>query len=375
MKIFFCTNTFESLGNGPSKFAQLLTELNDRSDIELHIISEDIEDPDDLLYHKVKIKNTFLSRHIGMITRNHDYFLTIQRMLLSQSPPDIIVFNNAITGIKSYKNFSIPCIGMINDYSSIEIGSPSSIGFKNYIRRKVFNYYENLSCRHADVIIANSKILKEKILQAYSPKNDKVKILYKSIDIKTNSFSNAFSQENNINLLFVKTDWKNGGLDILIEALGLLEYSFVLNIVGPKEKDFESIKNINQFENLTLNLLGRLTQEEIFKLLLTVDVFCTPSRQEALGVANMEALIHKTPVVYSNTGGIPEVMDYGNNGFESETANPTSLAHAIKECIQNKNLRKKKSENGFHFVKTKFNKDEMLNNFIKICNETVTSSN
>ena len=81
----------------------------------------------------------------------------------------------------------------------------------------------------------------------------------------------------------------------------------------------------------------------------------------------MEALIYKTSVVYTNVGGIPEVMDYGKNGFMAEANNPQSLANAILECINNNELREAKKSAGYNYVKDNFSKDIMLDNFLDIC--------
>jgi glycosyltransferase involved in cell wall biosynthesis len=89
----------------------------------------------------------------------------------------------------------------------------------------------------------------------------------------------------------------------------------------------------------------------------------------------MEAMIHKVPVVYTRVGGIPEVMDLGNNGFEAEANNPNSLASDISECINNEILRNEKIKKGYVFVKSNFTKKVMLENFTKICHEVIASTN
>ena len=50
-------------------------------------------------------------------------------------------------------------------------------------------------------------------------------------------------------------------------------------------------------------------QEDIIPLLSAADVFLLPSAQESFGLAALEAMACEVPVVASNVGGLPEVID------------------------------------------------------------------
>jgi L-malate glycosyltransferase len=56
-------------------------------------------------------------------------------------------------------------------------------------------------------------------------------------------------------------------------------------------------------------------QEEIVPLLSISDVFLLPSSQESFGLAALEAMACEVPVVASNVGGLPEVVEHGVTGF------------------------------------------------------------
>jgi len=57
---------------------------------------------------------------------------------------------------------------------------------------------------------------------------------------------------------------------------------------------------------------------EIEHILCFSDLFLLPSEQESFGLAALEAMITKTPVISSNTGGIPELNKHGVTGFLSK---------------------------------------------------------
>ena len=56
-------------------------------------------------------------------------------------------------------------------------------------------------------------------------------------------------------------------------------------------------------------------QEAVIPLLSIGDVFLLPSAQESFGLAALEAMACHVPVVASNVGGLPEVIEHGITGF------------------------------------------------------------
>jgi N-acetyl-alpha-D-glucosaminyl L-malate synthase BshA len=56
-------------------------------------------------------------------------------------------------------------------------------------------------------------------------------------------------------------------------------------------------------------------QEAVIPLLSAADVFLLPSAQESFGLAALEAMACRVPVVASMVGGLPEVIEHGRTGF------------------------------------------------------------
>jgi N-acetyl-alpha-D-glucosaminyl L-malate synthase BshA len=56
-------------------------------------------------------------------------------------------------------------------------------------------------------------------------------------------------------------------------------------------------------------------QEDVIPLLSAADAFLLPSAQESFGLAALEAMACEVPVVASNVGGLPEVIEHGVTGF------------------------------------------------------------
>jgi N-acetyl-alpha-D-glucosaminyl L-malate synthase BshA len=70
--------------------------------------------------------------------------------------------------------------------------------------------------------------------------------------------------------------------------------------------------------------LGNST--EIDKILCYSDVFLLPSKTESFGLAALEAMAAKTPVISTNTGGLPEVNIHGETGFLSNLGDVKDMA-------------------------------------------------
>jgi N-acetyl-alpha-D-glucosaminyl L-malate synthase BshA len=68
-----------------------------------------------------------------------------------------------------------------------------------------------------------------------------------------------------------------------------------------------------------LGVTGRIhwlgAQENVVPLLSAADLFLLPSEQESFGLAALEAMACEVPVVASNAGGLPEVIESGVTGF------------------------------------------------------------
>ena len=78
-----------------------------------------------------------------------------------------------------------------------------------------------------------------------------------------------------------------------------------------------------------VTFLGKVKDTE--RVLAASDLFILPSETESFGLAALEAMAAKTPVISTNTGGIPEVNKQGVSGYLSGIGNVEEMAeNAIK---------------------------------------------
>jgi len=77
-----------------------------------------------------------------------------------------------------------------------------------------------------------------------------------------------------------------------------------------------------------VHFLGK--QDQVYRLLSDADLFLLPSQLESFGLAALEAMACEVPVIATNVGGIPEVIEHGVDGY---LVQPGEVATAAKYAI------------------------------------------
>jgi glycosyltransferase involved in cell wall biosynthesis len=368
-KVLLCTNVFNNVKNGPGRFANLFYHSNTSQDyFEPFVLTEDCDDSQQSeRLIKLNMSEKTRTHLFSQVFRNFYYYKQVKK-IQEEYNIDAILFNNAATGILTARNLKKKCFGFVNDNENIDAKFFPIKLKRHYIRRAYLKILEKIATKSFTKIITNSNYLTQLVRDAYSLKPEKVQRLYKAVNIEYLSqyrWDNPY-KDGRIIITFVKNDYVRGGLWDLFDSLKILEHQqFELNVVGPNDNAKDTILKRCVAENVKLNFLGSKKQEEIIQLLLKSHIFSTPARGEALGVANIEALAIGIPVISTEVGGIPEVLDNGNNGYLVASQSPEALAKEIEECIFDKAFAKVK--NGLEFSKN-FSKQELFKNINDIVN-------
>ena len=87
--------------------------------------------------------------------------------------------------------------------------------------------------------------------------------------------------------------------------------------------------------------------DEIDKILCYSDLFLLPSEQESFGLAALEAMIHKVPVISSNIGGLPEVNKQNFSGYLFPVGAIDAMAEQAIALLSNPEAHLKMKEQAF----------------------------
>ena len=71
------------------------------------------------------------------------------------------------------------------------------------------------------------------------------------------------------------------------------------------------------------------------------DIFVLPSLMEGLGSVLLDAMCFGLPIVASDVGGIPDIIEDGVNGLLVEPDNSASLDAALERLLNDETLREK----------------------------------
>ena len=82
-----------------------------------------------------------------------------------------------------------------------------------------------------------------------------------------------------------------------------------------------------------VRFLGK--QDAIEEILSVSDLFLMPSQSESFGLAALEAMACKVPVISSNAGGLPELNVNGETGFLKETGDIDGMAQDAIYILEN----------------------------------------
>lgn len=102
--------------------------------------------------------------------------------------------------------------------------------------------------------------------------------------------------------------------------------------------------------------------ENIADLLPVINIGCLSSTREGMGIALLEYMAFLKPIVSTNAGGIPEVVQDNVNGFLVEAGDYKSMADKIIKLVGDSKLRDRMGTEGLSILKNKFTDSIMANN-------------
>jgi glycosyltransferase involved in cell wall biosynthesis len=88
------------------------------------------------------------------------------------------------------------------------------------------------------------------------------------------------------------------------------------------------------FAGTNTNFVGYLQGLELASAYASADAFIFPSRTETLGLVLLEAMAAGCPVVAANSGGIPDIVTNGENGYLFEIDDPNGAVTATKRLLE-----------------------------------------
>jgi L-malate glycosyltransferase len=305
-----------------------------------------IHKPDVLLYSKLKNLSLF-SINISRELQNRGesskakflYLKSIKSLkrIIAEFKPDIL---------HSHYASSYGLIGALSGFNPYIIsawgGDIFSFPNNSFLHKNILKF----SLSRADKILSTSRIMRDE-LKKYTGKD--VIVTPFGVDLvrfKPGPALNLFDPED-IVVGTIKTLEDRYGIEYLIKGFHILKQRFpekplkLLIVGGGTLKDsLEKLVANLGLKDCTL-FTGFINNQFIQDYYNSLDIYVAMSKQESFGVAILEASACCKPVIVSNVGGLPEVVENEKTGFIIGSQNSLQLADALTKLILDSELRVK----------------------------------
>lgn len=253
-------------------------------------------------------------------------------------------------------------------------------------RKKIFYLFEwlidNIVSKVATKVIAVSNATKETLIKLRGFNPNRTIVIYNGIELeRSKNFGKVVNlrQKCNVNngtyfLGILGNIEPHKGHDVLLRAMHLINHGndMHLCVIGSRE-------DADYYDALT-NMVKELKLEKIVTftgfiegcslgLVRQLDLLVMPTKNfEAFGYVLAEAMLEGTPVIASNVGAIPELINDRETGILVEPLDASGLSEAILSLKENENMRKRLIEQGKNRIRIKFTASRMAEEFYSLPN-------
>ena len=227
--------------------------------------------------------------------------------------------------------------------------------------------------KRASKIIAPSQYLK-RIIFGWGVPSQKIEVVYNAavtlpdLTISKEEIQKKIGVDGDIILSVGRLmSWK--GFDMLIELMPDLlkeNHNFRLLIVGegPEKENLKTQISNLKLEN-KIKLTDKVDHSQMYLYFGAADLFVLNTGYEGLSHVILEAMQSGLPIITTNIGGNPELIENGDNGILVDRNNKEQMKEAILRLTKNKDLQEKFRQSSKEKL-TVFTWQNTMNNTLEI---------
>ena len=202
---------------------------------------------------------------------------------------------------------------------------------------KTYEPVVTFSINESSAITAVSNNLKEETFKSFKITKE-IEVIYNFVDVKRfskkpiDAFRQVIAPKGEKILVHASNFRKIKRVNDVVKIFAGVRKEMPAKLLmigdGPERPSTEELaKELGVHDDV--RFVGK--QEQIEEILLVSDLFLLPSEYESFGLAALEAMAAKVPVVSTNTGGLPEINIDGKTGY---TANLGDVATMSRQAIE-----------------------------------------
>ncbi len=239
-----------------------------------------------------------------------------------------------------------PRLGNVNDTYSAELHSLAYYRrhYGDWLARWLYYNFVHLAERRIlprlQAVLANSRYTAGVLAAQYPLDPARLHVCYKSVDAAF--YAPALARRASLpphppRVLFVGGNFQRKGLPDMVRAAPrvLKTLPGCEFWIAGKDASQPAMVKLCQEQGVegAFRFLGWKSQAELVELYAQADVFAMPSLTEAFGVVFLEAMAAGVPVVGTRVGGVPEIIQDGQNGLLVPPEDPPALAEALLAAL------------------------------------------
>lgn len=196
------------------------------------------------------------------------------------------------------------------------------------------------SINNSDVVTAVSNSLREDTLRLFTI-NNPIQVVYNFIDLKKYEEAHqadcqriALAKPKERIVTHISNFRPVKRIEDVIQVFNIIQQSIPAKLLmvgdGPERLRAE---NLARKLDIKQNVLFLGNSQDVEKILCYSDLFLLPSKTESFGLAALEAMAAATPIISTNTGGLPEVNINGKTGYLSNLGDIDNMAKNAIEIL------------------------------------------
>lgn len=231
-------------------------------------------------------------------------------------------------------------------------------------------------------VVACSNYMKSQINKLFSTPEEKIWVIPNGINVDKFdfefdwlSFRRKYAMDNEKIIFCIGRHVFEKGIHLLIEAAPSIisrynDSKFIIAGTGPMTEELKDRVRYSGLEDKFL-FTGYMDESEKDKLYRVSSAAVFPSLYEPFGIVALEAMAAGCPVVVSDTGGLSEIVDHGDNGLKCINGNSNSIADNVVQLLHDEAFAKYISDNGKSTVKDRFTWNKVADLTMKMYDEVL----
>ena len=250
------------------------------------------------------------------------------------------------------------------------IGLPSDIQMvlteHSYRFREVLHPLSRMALSRVDVVLATSEAIADVNGRALGINPERMRILHHGVDLRRfhpvsrskerrNARENLGLSERDLVVVVPTTFRREKNLTAMIGAIARLRDKYQnlrLLLTGNFSGNQESLELRReleaQIEEHSLRARVQFTGflEHIEEVYAASDIVCVPTAFEAFGLPAVEAMGSGLPVIGSDKGAFPEIVEEGETGFCVDVSDLDAWETALDKLLSDRHVRERMGEAG-----------------------------